>query len=113
MQQQGAHNPPVMLQEQLRAERLLAEEKQLTFRPVINQYSHSSRPRLRLSNPEPYLAHVQSRAMRRAESSQRMKAAAEVSGGQHIGGLSQGLGIHIKIYYVNSAFMLQLCMVTC
>ena len=68
----------VLLQEQLRAEKLLAEKKQLTFRPSINHYYHTSRPQLRLSNPEPYLAHVQARALKRRESLLRTRAAAEV-----------------------------------
>ena len=70
--------PNLMLQEQLRAEKLLAEEKQLTFRPSINHYYHTSRPQLRLSNPSPYLAHVQANALKRRESLLRMRAAAEV-----------------------------------
>ena len=69
----------LMLQAQLRAEHLLAEEKQLTFKPSINHYHHTSRPRLRLSNPEPYLMHVQARTVKRRESLLRQKAAAEVS----------------------------------
>lgn len=66
------------LQEQLRAEKLLAEEKHLTFRPSINHYDHTSRPRLRLSNPGPYLAYVQAKALKRRESLLHMKADAEV-----------------------------------
>ena len=68
----------MVLQDQLRAEKLLAEEKLLTFRPSINHYYHTSRPQLRLSNPAPYLAHVQSSALKRRESLLRMKAATEV-----------------------------------
>ena len=67
------------MQEQLRKEKLLAEERQLTFRPSINHYYHSSRPRLRLSDPGPYLAHVQQRALKRRESLLRAEAKAEVS----------------------------------
>ena len=66
------------LQEQLRAEKVLAEEKLLTFRPSINHYYHTSRPQLRLSNPGPYIAHVQAKALKRRESLLRMRAAAEV-----------------------------------
>ena len=69
------------MQEQLRKENLLAEERQLTFRPSINHYYHSSRPRLRLSDPGPYLAHVQQRALKRRESLLRAEAKAEVGDG--------------------------------
>ncbi len=67
-----------MVQEQLRAEKLLAEEKHLTFRPSINHYYHTSRPQLRLNNPGPYLAHVRAKTLKRKESLLRMRAAAEV-----------------------------------
>ena len=66
------------VQEQLRKEKLLAEERQLTFRPSINHYYHTSRPRLCLSNPGPYLAHVQHRALICRESLLRAEAKAEV-----------------------------------
>ena len=67
-----------MLQELLRAESLQAEESQLTFRPSINEHYQTSGPRLKLSNPGPYLAHVQARAAKRRESLLRAKSAAEV-----------------------------------
>lgn len=67
-----------MLQELLRAESLQAEESQLTFRPSINEHYQTSGPRLKLSNPGPYLAHVQARAAKRRESLQRAKSTAEV-----------------------------------
>ena len=66
------------MQEQLREEKLLAEERQLTFRPSINHYYHTSRPRLCLSNPGPYLAHVQQRALKHRESLLHAEAKAEV-----------------------------------
>ena len=67
-----------MLQELLRAESLQAEESQLTFRPSINQHYQISGPRLKLSNPGPYLAHVQARAAKRRESLLCAQLAAEV-----------------------------------
>ena len=57
-------NLGVVVQEQLRAEKLLAEEKHLTFRPSINHYYHTSRPQLRLNNPGPYLAHVRAKTLK-------------------------------------------------
>lgn len=63
--------------ELLRAESLQAEESQLTFRPSINQHYQTSGPRLKLSNPGPYLAHVQARAAKRREPLLRAKLAAE------------------------------------
>lgn len=71
-------NLGVVLKDQLRAEKLLAEEKQLTFRPSINHYYHTSRPQLRLNNPGPYLVHVQANTLKQRESLLRTRAAAEV-----------------------------------
>ncbi len=52
-------------QEQLRMEKLLAEEAELTFLPVINPYySVQSRPLLDLKDPEPYLAHARARKLK-------------------------------------------------
>lgn len=45
------------LQEQLRLEKLLTEEAQLTFHPTINAYP-DARPHLSLRNPDAYLASV-------------------------------------------------------
>lgn len=46
-------------------EKLLAEEAELTFLPVINPYySVLSRPLLDLRDPEPYLAHARARKLR-------------------------------------------------
>ena len=66
------------LQEQLRLEKLLEEEKLLTFKPQINPYP-DVRPRLSLRNPDAYLQQVRSKEAARMALQLEMRRQREVS----------------------------------
>ena len=66
------------LQEQLRLEKLLEEEKLLTFKPQINPYP-DVQPRLSLRNPDAYLQQVRSKEAARMALQLEMRRQKEVS----------------------------------
>ena len=66
------------LQEQLRLEKLLEEEKLLTFKPQINPYP-DVQPRLSLRNPDAYLQQVRSKEAARMALQLEMRRQREVS----------------------------------
>ena len=66
------------LQEQLRLEKLLEEEKLLTFKPQINPYP-DVQPRLSLRNPDAYLQQVRSKEAARMALQLEMRRQREVT----------------------------------
>ncbi len=67
-----------LLQEQLRLDKLLAEESQLTFKPSITEYPEA-RPHLSLRNPEVYLASVRAKEQQRMAEQLEKKRLEEVN----------------------------------
>ena len=97
-------------QEAARAERAQEEAAQLTFQPAINAHGPvTSRPPLRLSGPDPYLAHERGLAAQRKQKAAALAHQAEVPASMRLLSLCiQGKG---KVLWTGAAptGVLQMC----